>query len=123
MQHRPSAVELLDAVAALLEGQVVGSVDASLTHPVRVAAHLTRMVQRELSHADHDDLERRRLAVLLDEPELDLLQLRGAIVRRMENPAPVEGAESTRIHAALLATVRADLAVAKPGYDLWTSER
>lgn len=123
MQYRPTAAELLEAVAQLLEDEVLGAVEGPLQHRVRVAAHLTRMVQRELANvAQADTDERERLARLLAEPEADLPTLRAHLAGRLADPEPIDSALNREIYTALLSTAHADLAICKPGYDRWTAE-
>jgi hypothetical protein len=123
VQYRPTAAELLDAVAQLLEDEILGAVAGPLQHRVRVAAHLTRMVQREFTHAAPADTdERERLAQILAEPEADLPTLRAHLAERLADPEPIGPALNRGIYTALLATAHADLAICKPGYDRWTAE-
>jgi hypothetical protein len=122
MQYRPDAAELLDAVASLLEDDVITAVPAHLQHQVRVAANLCRILQRESRLAvSNDAAERERLAALLgsDAPG-DLPSLRAALIARLDDEAPLDAALDRSIRESLLATLRADLAIAKPGYDTST---
>ena len=48
MQDRPTAAELLEAVADSLDGEVLPVVDFTVQHKVRVAANICRIVIREL---------------------------------------------------------------------------
>ncbi|GAB0104990.1 hypothetical protein JMUB6875_39680 [Nocardia sp. JMUB6875] len=91
MQYRPTAPELLTALAELLESTLMPALPPELRHQARVGAHLARMLERELTL--------------------------GAEVAR----APATG-DDEQVWAALVAQVRADLAVAKPGYDAWEGE-
>ncbi len=117
MQYRPDADELLDAVAALLEGEVIAAVPPHLQHQVRVAANLCRILQRETLGASGADAEERaRLAHLLGH-DGDLVGLRAELAARLDDPAPLDDDTDRAVRAALLATLRADLAIAKPGYD------
>ena len=123
MQYRPTAAELLDTVAQLLVDEVLEAVAGPLQHRVRVAAHLTRMVQREIANAAQADTnERERLALILAEPGADLAALRAQLAHRLADPERIDTALNRDIHDALLATARADLAICKPGYDRWTAE-
>ncbi len=119
MQYRPDAAELLDAVAALLEDDVIAAVPAHLQHQVRVAANLCRILQREARCAGtNDSAERERLAALLGAgDERDLESLRAELSNLLDDPAPLSPELGRSIREALLATLRADLAIAKPGYD------
>src|SRR4051794_11253931 len=47
MQFVPDAADLAAAIARLLEEQVGGELPAHLQHPVRVAGHLARLLERE----------------------------------------------------------------------------
>lgn len=117
MQYRPDAAELLDAVATLLEREVLGAVPPHLQHQVRVAGNLCRILERESRLApSNDEAERERWAALLghDGP---LPQLRAELAARLDEPAPLDPTTDRAIRAALLETLRADLAIAKPGYD------
>ena len=130
MQYRPAAAELLDAVASLLEADVIAAVPPHLQHQVRVAANLCRILERETQLADtNDDAERVRLSALFelmgtgdrngDETngdERDLTSLRADLVARLDDPAPLDPVVERSVREALLDTLRADLAIAKPGY-------
>ncbi|MFE3188153.1 hypothetical protein ACFXHA_04035 [Nocardia sp. NPDC059240] len=90
MQYRPTAPELLTALADLLETTLLPALPPDLRHQARVGAHLARMLERELT--------------------LDTA------------PEPPSSNDDTLAWAALVPIVRADLAVAKPGYDAWEGE-
>ncbi|MFN8022609.1 MAG: DUF6285 domain-containing protein [Acidimicrobiales bacterium] len=120
MQYRPDAAELLDAIASLLEDDVIAAVPPHLQHQVRVSANLCRILQREaLLAPTNDTAERERLAAVLghDGP---LLELRAELVARLDDAAPLDPDADRAIREALIATLRADLAIAKPGYDAAT---
>ncbi|MVU83779.1 hypothetical protein GPX89_41910 [Nocardia sp. ET3-3] len=91
MQYRPTAPELLTALADLLEATLLPALPPELRHQARVGAHLARMIERELTLP----------AVSADVADAD---------------------SEERLWEALVAQVRADLAVAKPGYDAWEGE-
>jgi hypothetical protein len=121
VQYRPTAAELLDAIAGLLEGQVMDAVPAGLQHQVRVAASLARILQREAELGpEAADLEERRLAELLDETG-PLEDLRWELVQRLRRPDS-DPAFERRAWDLLVATARHDLAIAKPGHDAWEGE-
>lgn len=117
MQFPPDRAELLDAIAELLEHHVVDAVPAELRHRVRVAAHLARVLEREcLLGACLDQAELERLSAMgFGGPDLPTARL--ALNDRLRDPAPLERAADVGMYAALLATVRGDLTIAKPGYD------
>ena len=120
MQYRPTAAELLDAVATLLERDVLGAVPPHLQHQVRVAGNLCRIVEREVQLApDADAAEQTRWAALLGH-EGSLTGLRAELAARLDDPAPIEPDLDRSIRSALLDTLRADLAISKPGYDTIT---
>jgi hypothetical protein len=93
-------------------------------HRVRVAANLSGIVERELRLGpEAAEAERSRLASLLDATETtDLASLRTQLVDRLNAPEPLTTTESAAIYEVLLATVRDDLAISKPGYEQWTRE-
>ncbi len=122
MQYRPDAAELLDAVASLLVDDVIAAVPAHLQHQVRVAANLCRILEREATVGPANDAaERGRLAdVLGADDDRDLVSLRADLAGMLADPAPIDPALDRSIRDALLATLRADLAIAKPRYDATT---
>lgn len=98
MQYRPTATELLTTLAELLEETLLPAVPPELRHQARVGAHLARLLEREL-----------RLG-----PE--------AARRERETRGRLDPADEVGLWAALVEIVRADLAIAKPGYDAWEGE-
>ena len=121
MKFRPDDAELLDAIAQLLEEEVLPTAPGPVQHKVRVAANLTRILQRQAGmEADAQERERTSLAQLLypGRPESANGGLDGL---RAELDARLwAGAELTpEIWASLVATARDDLAVSKPGHDAW----
>ncbi|MEO5723069.1 MAG: DUF6285 domain-containing protein [Ilumatobacteraceae bacterium] len=115
MEDRPTAVELLQAVSALLNDEVLPVIDASLQHKVRVAANLCRIVERELVLGGPAG-ERERVALetltgsvgsLAELNERYSHQIRKADVGALPGALDV-----------LLAGVIDKLAVDKPGYAL-----
>jgi len=123
MQQRPTAAELLADISALLT-QVIDVIPDPQKHQVRVAANLAGIVEREVTLGPgNDDNERRRLAALLDQgADTDLSTLRAQLLARLADPSPLDPDESLAIYDVLLETVRADLAISKPGYADWTRE-
>lgn len=120
MQDRPTASELLAAIADLLEKQVLDATPAALRHPVRVAGNLCRILEREA--AVGAALERREVellaAVLGEAPrDRDALALSRALAERLD--AGGDRALEKRAHAALVEIVRGKLGVAKPGHDAY----
>ena len=120
MQFRPDADELLGDIAALLEDKVIDAVSGPLQHQVRVAANLARIVEREVRLGDAAAAaERARLAAFVTD-DGDLVAMRARICDRLTDGTPMDAAEGRAIYAALVATLRDDLAISKPGYDAWT---
>ena len=118
MQFVPEAPDLLAAIGRLLEDKVLAAVPADLQHPVRVAAHLSLLVERELrlgpsATARENDL----LAELLDELVADP---QAAVAERLRHGD--DEAFEARAWQALVEITRGDLAIAKPGHDAWEGE-
>jgi hypothetical protein len=118
MQFVPTAAELAAAIARLLEEQVGDAVPAHLQHPVRVAAHLARLLEREaLLGPANAERERVLLAELLGAEADDPQATVAARIREADDPE-----FEHRAWAALVEITRLDLAVAKPGHDRWERE-
>ncbi|MCU1643962.1 MAG: Uncharacterized protein JWN03_4237 [Nocardia sp.] len=98
MQNRPSAAELLEALAELLEDTLLPALPPGLHHRARVGANLARILSREID-----------LGPEADRSEIELL-------------AAVPDGDKRALWQALTEVVRADLAIAKPGYDSWEGE-
>ncbi|MFC9994202.1 DUF6285 domain-containing protein [Nocardia sp. NPDC127526] len=98
MQNRPSAAELLEALAELLEGTLMPALPPALQHRARVGANLARIVQREIEFGP------------------------AAGQRENELLAVVPEGDERALWQALTEVVRADLEIAKPGYDTWEGE-
>jgi hypothetical protein len=111
LHGRPSAAELIAAVAEFLETDVRVATSGQVNFHARVAANALRIVERELLFAGDDvgDSEpRRALAGLGFADEAGL----AAAIRAGE----LEG-RGTEITACLRTLVRHRLAVAHPGYE------
>ncbi len=123
MQQRPTAAELLADISSLLT-EVVDIVPDAVRHRVRVAANLSGIVERELRLGpEAAAAEQERLASLFDAAgTTDLASLRTQLVDRLNAPEPLTPTESAAIYDVLLAAVRDDLAISKPGYEQWTRE-
>ena len=111
LHGRPTAAELVAAVAEFLESEVreatSGAVNAHLNFKARVAANALRIVERELLESGESDVR----AALADLGFPDEATLAAAIRR---------GDFDTRtgeVIPALRALVRHRLASAHPGYD------
>jgi hypothetical protein len=100
--YRPTAAELVTAVAEFLETEVRAATDGAVNFHARVAANVLRIVERELlGDAPNPDL-----LGFDDEQDLAAAIRTGAFDERGEELAPV-----------LRALVRYRLAVAHPGYE------
>jgi hypothetical protein len=120
MQDRPTASELLLAIAELLEKELLPATEGGLQHQVRVAGNLCRILEREARlGATADAREVELLANALGEAAggRDPLALSRALVARLDagHDPVLEG----RAFRALVEIVRGKLAVAKPGHDAW----
>lgn len=131
MKYRPTDAELLDAIATLLEEEVLPVVPATIRHKVRVAANLARILERQQAlEPEALERERARIVELLgaDDPEPGtggLVRLRAAFDRRIRAEAwrgGEPGDFEPRAWEVLVATARDDVAVAKPGHDSWEGE-
>jgi hypothetical protein len=118
VQFVPTAAELAAAIARLLEEQVGGEVPAHLQHPVRVAAHLARLLEREAQLGPANAERERALLTDVLEAEVDDPQEAVAIRIREDDDAEFE----RRAWPALVEITRLDLAIAKPGHDGWEGE-
>ena len=122
MQFRPDAHELLGDIAALLEDKVIDAVSGPLQHQVRVAANLARIVERETQLGPAAAVaERTRLGALVTD-DGDLVAMRERLCARLTGDQPLQADEGRAVYDALVATLRDDLAISKPGYDAWTGE-
>ena len=121
MQFVPTAAELAAAIAGLLEEQVIGEVPAHLQHPVRVAGHLARLLEREARLGPGAaDRERVLLAELLGVEDGDVAALTAELATRIRTGGDDDFARAA--WAALVEITRGDLAIAKPGHDSWEGE-
>ena len=118
MQDRPTAAELLAAIADLLERELLAATSGGLQHQVRVAGNLCRILERETRLGPAQDArEVELLAGALAEPAggRDALALSRALAERLD--AGGDAALERRAFAALVEIVRGKLAIAKPGHD------
>jgi len=126
VQDRPTVHELLRAVRAFLERDVVPVVDGPRRFHARVAANVLAIADRELEGEEAELLDEwRRLAVLLDEesvePPARLDGLRAAVrewttilAERIRRGDADGGRFRDAVRAHVRATVRRKLAVANP---------
>lgn len=103
---RPTAAELVAAVADFLDGEVRDATTADVNFHARVAANALRMVVRELSGEDSDVTAALAGLGAGDEAELAGAIRRGQFDGRADEVLPV-----------LRTLVRHRLAAAHPGYE------
>jgi hypothetical protein len=118
MQDRPTASELLEAIAQLLEQGVLPATKGPLQHAVRVAGNLCHILEREARlgpAVDARELELLTGALSEAAGGRDALALSQALVARLD--AGDDHALEQRAWAALVTIVRGKLAIAKPGHD------
>jgi hypothetical protein len=118
MQDRPTASELLQTIAELIEGEVLAAVEGPIKHQVRVAGNLCRILERELELGPgQEQREVELLAHVLGEEAggRDARALSGVLVDRLNAGADAE--LERRAWPALVEIVRGKLAIAKPGHD------
>jgi hypothetical protein len=115
VQFLPESADLLGAIAKLLNDKVLAVVPGDLQHQVRVAGHLAALLEREArlgpAAAAH---ERELLTALLG---VDTADPNAAVADRIRTGDDPEF--ERQAWAALVEITRADLAIAKPGHDVW----
>lgn len=104
---RPTAAELVAAVADFLDNEVRPATNGQVSFHLRVAANVLRTVERQLSDATSDEAVAALAALGFDdEPQLAAAIRAGDLDDRAADLLP-----------ALRALVRHRLEVAHPGYD------
>lgn len=117
MQYRPSAEELLSAIAELLDDELLPALPEALKHKCRVAANLARILEREQRlSSEAIGLEHDRLTALIGS-EGDVVTLSAALAERLRTDDDPDF--QRRAWDSLVAITRDDLAIAKPGHDSW----
>lgn len=101
MQNRPTAAELLESLAELLEDTLLPALPPDLQHRARVGANLARILGREVELGPAAAAREAELSAAVSAGEVD---------------------DDEALWRALTDVVRADLAIAKPGYDSWEGE-
>ena len=114
LQDRPTAVELLDAVAGFIEQDVAPGLDARLRFHARVAVNVLRILRREWELGPGQREEQRALLAGLlghdGEPGELWAELAGAI-----RAGALDGRRADVV-AALREITAQKLAIANPGY-------
>lgn len=119
MNDRPTAAELLETIAEVLEREVLPATEGSLQHRVRVAGNLCRILEREFRLGSEVEAgERARLCILLgmeDTAAIDVADLNRRLVERLDARADPEFERAA--WRVLVASTRDKLRIAKPGHD------
>ncbi len=117
MNMYPSASQLLDAVADFLEAEVMAAVPGDVAHKVRVAANLARIVGRETDlAAAARSAEQSRLTALLGHAG-EVEDLRAELAEKLRSCDDPDFERSAWL--TMVAVVRDELGVVKPGHDEW----
>jgi hypothetical protein len=112
MQYRPTAAELLSALATLLDDILLPALPPGLQHQARVGGNIARILEREqLLGPAAGEHERELLADAIGVTD-------PAELARMLREGVEPDAESAA-WSALVAVARDDLSIAKPGYEGW----
>ena len=126
MQQPPTAAELLATVVEVLTDEVVPVLTGPVQHHARVAANLVAIVERELRlGADAATRERAAIAALLDVDvggTGDLATLRVRLAAELRGGMADDDTTNEHVWHTLMAVVRDDLAIAKPGHDAWDGD-
>jgi hypothetical protein len=129
MQHPPTASQLLTAVSEVLSDEILPALSGPVQHKARVAASLVDIIEREIRLGPAAQVDEHRLlgeilelcghGSTADPVTADPDQRRFRVAEALRSGA----AGSPDIHAEvwerLMQIVRADLSIAKPGYDSW----
>ncbi|WP_101948834.1 DUF6285 domain-containing protein [Mycobacterium sp. 3519A] len=109
---RPTAAELVAAVADFLDNDVRSNIDGQVNFHARVAANVLRIVERELTDDSAAEVTKALAALgFADEPALAAAIRAGSLDDRTGEVLPV-----------LRSLIRHRLAVAHPGYDQSTPD-
>lgn len=116
LHDRPTASELLVAIATTLDQRVLPEVAGGVRHDVRVAANLCRIVAREFDDAEMSGSVTDAFQSVVGDDSLGGVELLAAVSDMIDDGRLDEQTEAAA-RAAALAHVRAKLAVSQPGYD------
>jgi hypothetical protein len=133
VQQPPTAAELLATVMEVLGDDVVPALAGPVQHNARVAANLVAIVERELRlGGDAATREHATIAALLDDVDdgddgdthsnLDLVALRVKLASELRRGLADDEVINERVWNTLMAVVRDDLTIAKPGHDAWDGD-
>lgn len=116
MHDRPTAVELLEAIAATLDQRVLPAVEGGVRHDVRVAANLCRIIAREVADVDLSAAVTAEFQALVGDDSHDGANLLAAVSTLIDD-GELDAQTEAAARSAALAHVQAKLAVSQPGYD------
>ena len=123
MQQPPSAADLLSTVVEVLTDEVVPALTGPAQHHARVAANLVAIVERELRlGGDAATREHAAIAALLDDEISDLATLRARLAAELRRGMADDETTDATVWHTLMAAVRDDLSIAKPGHDAWDGD-
>jgi hypothetical protein len=117
MQYVPTAANLLATMADLLDDELLPALPSALQHKARVAANLCRILERQqeleagAARREHDLLTR-----LLGH-DGERAALSGELAHRLRTSSDAEFDRAA--WDVIVAILRDDLAIAKPGHDGW----
>jgi hypothetical protein len=114
VQDRPSASELVGAVRAFLESDVMAAVEGRVAFHTRVAVNALGMVERELELGPATEREERQRAAALLGHDDDPRALEAELARAVR--AGERTFEDVEVMAHVRATVRDKLRIANPRY-------
>jgi Domain of unknown function (DUF6285) len=125
VQQPPTAAELLSTVVEVLTDDVVPALTGPVQHHARVAANLVAIVERELRlGGDAATRERAAIAALLDSDDgtSDVATLRARLAAALRSGMADDETIDENVWRTLMAVVRDDLSIAKPGHDAWDGD-
>lgn len=136
MQQPPTAAELLATVVQVLDDEVVPALEGPVQHHARVAANLVAIVERELRlGGDAATREHATIAALLGidvDDDVDdahdhdgageLAALRERLAAELRGGMADDDSANESVWRTLMAIVRDDLTIAKPGHDAWDGD-
>jgi hypothetical protein len=121
MHDRPDAMELLAAIADLLEKEVMPALTAGgLEYRVRVATNLARILEREARLGPALIAREKALLEELVGPGESVLALNARLATLLR-AGDVDRDFEGRALAALFEIARGKLAIARPGYERYDS--
>jgi len=118
VQFVPEAADLLAAIGKLLDQKVLPVVPPDLQHQVRVAAHLSTLLEREARLGPAGAAREHALVTgLLGEDVDDANDVVAARIREGDDEA-----FEAKAWPVIVEITKMDLAIAKPGHDRYEGE-